>query len=80
MVILNIKLGHKDTYYAAIHVAIPGQKQKYLVMLNLFSASLIYIFNGVFSQVVLLLFLYSVVIVARLFVWQLRQKLKEKAT
>jgi len=45
----------------------------------LFLAKLIYIFSGVFSLVVLLSFLYTVVVVAMLFVEQLPKKLKEQA-
>jgi signal transduction histidine kinase len=45
----------------------------------LFIAMLIYVFSGVFSLVVLLSLMYSVVIVALLFVEQLHQKLKAKA-
>jgi hypothetical protein len=42
-------------------------------------AKLIYIFNGIFSLVVLLSLMYSVVIVVVMFMQQLPQKLKEKA-
>jgi len=45
----------------------------------LFLAKLVYIFSGVFSLVVLISFLYSMVVVAVLFVEQLPKKLKEKA-
>lgn len=45
----------------------------------LFAAMVIYVFNGVFSLIVLLSLLYSVVIVVQLFIEQLPQKLKEKA-
>ena len=45
----------------------------------LFLAKLIYLFNGVFSLIVLLSLMYSVVIVAVLFVGQLPRKLKAKA-
>lgn len=45
----------------------------------LFAAMVIYVFNGVFSLVVLISLLYSVVIVVQLFIEQLPQKLKEKA-
>lgn len=45
----------------------------------LFLAKLVYILSGVFSVIVLLALLYSVVIVVLLFVEQLPQKLKEKA-
>jgi len=45
----------------------------------LFLAKLVYIFSGVFSLVVLISFLYSMVVVALLFVEQLPKKLKEKA-
>lgn len=45
----------------------------------LFLAKVIYIFSGVFSLVVLLSLLYSVVIVVLLFIEQLPQKLKEKS-
>ena len=45
----------------------------------LFLAKLVYIFSGVFSLVVLLSFLYSVVVVTVIFVEQLPKKLKEKA-
>jgi hypothetical protein len=45
----------------------------------LFLAKLVYIFSGVFSLLVLISFLYSMVVVAVLFVEQLPKKLKEKA-
>ena len=45
----------------------------------LFLAELVFLFSGVFSLVILLSFLYSVIIVVLLFVEQLPQKLKEKA-
>ena len=45
----------------------------------LFLAKVVYIFSGVFSLVVLISFLYSMVVVAVLFVEQLPKKLKEKA-
>ena len=49
------------------------------VAVLLFLAKLVYIFSGVFSLVVLLSFLYSVVVVTVIFVEQLPKKLKEKA-
>jgi hypothetical protein len=45
----------------------------------LFFAKLLYIFSGVFSLVVLISFLYSMVVVAVLFVERLPKKLREKA-
>ncbi|HEY6505678.1 MAG TPA: hypothetical protein VIZ28_17000 [Chitinophagaceae bacterium] len=45
----------------------------------LFLAKLVYLVSGIFSLVVLLSLLYSVVIVVVLFVEQVPQKLKEKA-
>jgi len=49
------------------------------VAVLLFLAKLIYVFSGVFSLVVLLSFLYSMVVIAVLFVEQLPKKLREKA-
>jgi len=49
------------------------------VAVLLFLAKLVYIFSGVFSLVVLLSFLYSVVVLTVIFVEQLPKKLKEKA-
>jgi hypothetical protein len=50
-----------------------------LCAIFLFIAEIVFLFSGVFSLVVLLSFMYSVVIVAVLFIEQFPKKLKEKA-